>query len=374
MSDERPDQQRPDTQMELGVFGKQLGRRLGIAEIGALIFAVFWVLVCAIFLFSRGAGASDGAGLSFVVAIAVVLVPVAVVWLAVSAARSARIVADESAHLQIALNAMRRNVIDAQQAGGLGGTRPEELSRKLEDIAAKQRQTEDTLAVFASTRPHSDDGLPAPAFTHAAAPGRPMRDVSPDAAPDPEAPQAAEPGAGAPSTAEEQPSLALLTPSDTRPGSVAADDLIRAINFPENAEDEAGFDALRRALSDRSVATLIQASQDVLTLLSQDGIYMDDLRPDQARPEIWRHFAGGRRGRAVAALGGIRDRSSLALTAGRMRSDAIFRDAALHFLRQFDQVLTAVAPRLNDEQMARFGATRTARAFMLLGRVTGTFD
>ena len=46
--------------------------------------------------------------------------------------------------------------------------------------------------------------------------------------------------------------------------------------------------ALRMALKDRKVAKLVQASQDVLTLLSQEGIYMEDLRPDMARPEIWR--------------------------------------------------------------------------------------
>jgi len=112
----------------------------------------------------------------------------------------------------------------------------------------------------------------------------------------------------------------------------------------------------------------------VLTLLSQDGIYMDDLRPDLARPDVWRRFAEGERGRAVAGLGGVRDRSSLALTSGRMRQDPIFRDAAHHFLRRFDEVLTTVAPRLSDEEIAHFGSTRTARAFMLLGRVTHTFD
>jgi len=91
---------------------------------------------------------------------------------------------------------------------------------------------------------------------------------------------------------------------------VEGDDLIRALNFPETADDEEGFAALRRAMQDRNAAQLIQAAQDILTLLSQDGIYMDDLRPDRARPEIWRMFGQGSRGRAVAALGGIRDRSS----------------------------------------------------------------
>ncbi|MCB1328064.1 MAG: hypothetical protein KDK28_00725, partial [Maritimibacter sp.] len=156
--------------------------------------------------------------------------------------------------------------------------------------------------------------------------------------------------------------------------AVDVDDLIRAINFPENAEDEAGFEALRRTLVDRRIATLIQAAQDVLTLLSQDGIYMDDLNPAPAAPEVWRRFAGGERGTTVAALGGISDRSSLALSAGRMKSDPAFRDAALHFLRRFDEVLSGFEPRMADTQVTRFATTRTARAFMLLARVTGTFD
>ena len=90
-----------------------------------------------------------------------------------------------------------------------------------------------------------------------------------------------------------------------RPSGIAqplnASIFIRALNFPETENDTEGFNALRMALKDRSTRRLMQASQDVLTLLSQEGIYMDDLRPDMARPEIWRQFAQGARGRAVAS-------------------------------------------------------------------------
>ena len=112
----------------------------------------------------------------------------------------------------------------------------------------------------------------------------------------------------------------------------------------------------------------------MLTLLSQDGIYMDDLRPDMARPEIWRAFAKGTRGRAIAALGGVRDRSSLALTAGRMKQDPIFRDAAHHFLRLFDRGVARFEPNASDAELQDLANTRSSRAFMLLGRVAGTFD
>jgi hypothetical protein len=134
------------------------------------------------------------------------------------------------------------------------------------------------------------------------------------------------------------------------------------------------YEALRRALDDRAMAKLVRAAQDVLTLLAEDGIYMDDLKPDRARPELWRRFAGGERGKGISALGGVRDRSSLALTAGRMRQDTIFRDAAHHFLRQFDRTLQEFEKNCTDHELAELAETRTARAFMLLGRVTGIFD
>ena len=101
---------------------------------------------------------------------------------------------------------------------------------------------------------------------------------------------------------------------------------------------------------------------------------MDDLRPDRAKPDIWRRFAQGERGRTIAALGGVRDRSSLALTSGRMRQDTIFRDTAHHFLRQFDKTFQEFERNASDQEIAALAETRTARAFMLLGRVTGIFD
>lgn len=335
-------------QVDLGVFGRAGRRSLGVSEVTALVLSVLWLFACGVFFLVLGGGSPDAPGaLQFIMTLFAVALPVAVIWLAASAARSAKVMRDESTRLQAALNAMRQSFVEAQHAH-VFGPRPLDLTRKLEEIAEKQRQTEDTLAMFVSSRPQME---------HRLAPPLPIRTIGPEM----------EEESG-------QARLALGTPAEDLAPPIEPDDLIRAINFPENAEDEAGFAALRRALADRKIATMIQAAQDVLTLLSQDGIYMDDLRPDQARPEVWRQFAEGERGRAVAGLGGIRDRSSLALSAGRMRQDPIFRDAAHHFLRRFDEMLTSIAPRLTDEQLARFGTTRTARAFMLLGRVTHTFD
>jgi len=150
--------------------------------------------------------------------------------------------------------------------------------------------------------------------------------------------------------------------------------LIRALNFPETDSDAEGFAALRTALTDPPTARLIRAAQDVLTLLAGDGIYMDELPADRARSDIWRRLAQGERGASVAALGGVHDRMALARVAGRMRGDPVFRDAAHHFLRQFDRSFARFESEADDTEIAAFAETRTTRAFMLLARVAGLFD
>ncbi|WP_172329282.1 hypothetical protein [Mangrovicoccus sp. HB161399] len=169
-----------------------------------------------------------------------------------------------------------------------------------------------------------------------------------------------------------QGSLALDTAPTPPPLTVG--DFILALNFPQDPDDTDGFRALRLALKAPQAAPLIQAAQDVLTLLSQNGLYMDDLEPDHPKPELWRRFAAGERGGAIGALGGVRDAEALANCAAALREDPVFRDAVHHFLRHFDLMLVARAGALEDAALVRLAETRTARAFMLLGRCVGMFD
>ena len=131
---------------------------------------------------------------------------------------------------------------------------------------------------------------------------------------------------------------------------------------------------MRRALRDRTARRLVQASQDVLTLLSHEGIYTDDLRPTPVPPTLWRQFAGGERGKEVNALGAVHDKGAIEKTSERMREDTIFRDAVHHFLRRFDEMLISFEKHATDTDLLALAETRTARAFMLLGRAAGTFD
>lgn len=334
--------QKTQSPIDLGIYRRyEKSPRISSTEVIAIAVSLVWIVcVGAFFLITSRLDAPPLDSLRFVMTLLAIFLPVALIWVAATAAKSSRIMREESVRLQSAIDAMRQSYVQAQQSAN--GIKPS-VERKLEEIAAAQRKTESAIATFTSIRPE-------------------IHGVASD--------KTALPRATSP---EEQGKLALGTSAEDLVAPVNVPDFIRALNFPENAEDKEGFRALRRALQDRQTAQLVQASQDVLTMLSHDGIYMDDLRPDRARPEIWRKFAQGERGRAIAGLGGIRDRSCLALAAGRMRQDAVFRDAVHHFLRRFDKTFASFEPNASDQDIAMLSDTRTARAFMLLGRVTGTF-
>ena len=100
---------------------------------------------------------------------------------------------------------------------------------------------------------------------------------------------------------------------------------------------------------------------------------MDDLAPEPARVDLWRRFADGERGDQIGDVGGIRDDEAVDKVIARMRQDTIFRDAVHHFLRLFDHQFAEIAPVATDPHVAAWTETRSARAFMLLGRAAGIF-
>ena len=324
-----------------GLYERSQRPRLTGIEWSALFFSALWLGISGYFVLTLPPASQTGepGGLRFLITMLAIFLPVAMIWVAATAARASRVMREESHRLQAAIDAIRQAYV-AQSQGRQLASEPS-VARKLDEIAAAARKTETTLATFATSRERP-------------APQRAKSDET---------------------TAEgdDQVPLPFGTTAEDFALPLGRADFIRALNFPETTEDEEGFAAFRKALADREAKQLVQASQDVLTLLSQDGIYMDDLRPDLARPEVWRRFAAGERGRTVSALGGIRDRSCLALTSGRMKQDPIFRDTAHHFLRRFDKVFVAFCEDASDAEINELANTRTARAFMLVGRVAGIF-
>ena len=94
------------------------------------------------------------------------------------------------------------------------------------------------------------------------------------------------------------------------------------------------------------LAQMLQAAEDVLNLLSQEGVFVDELPMAPVDAAAWRRFMAGRRGAGGrAASAGSATTRALEAARGLMRSDSIFRDSALFFQRRFDGVLWRVLPR-----------------------------
>ncbi len=359
-------------------YGAGEGRLIGRAELLGTAVSVVWLGI-AIAVLAGGEGTPGQ-----ILAIVGALLPVGLIWVVLAMLRVTRSLRAEAGRVHAALDELRAGAGSGEvplpmDQPPMADISTADIEERLEALLVAQARIEAALARMLAQDVKAERAAPYPAEPtppglaeraqpwvaqgEEAADGRPA--LSDAAAPD-QAP------------AEAQPVLALGTPDGASSGiraPVTVDDFLRALNFPDTVDDRAGFDALRAGLADPRAARVIRAAQDVLTLLSEDGIYMDDLMPPPRLPEaeLWRRFARGERGRSVAGLGGVEDPASLERTAARMREDAVFRDVAHHFLRHFDRMIEALEPNVTDAELAQLAETRSARAFMLLGRVSGSF-
>lgn len=235
------------------------------------------------------------------------------------------------------------------------GARGPDLGPQVDRVLAGQARVEVMLQRLAARQaePAKVEPAPEPAKVEPA-----PRPAAPEAASEPAAPPAPE--------AEPAP------PPDAAGPDWAT--LVRALDFPRDAEDAQGFEALRAVLRHPGLAQMLQAAEDVLNLLSQEAVYVDELPMDPVDPAAWRRFVAGTRGAEVAAVGGIHDQRALELTRGLMQSDTIFRDTALFFQRRFDAVLGEFAADADDTGLTELAGTRSGRAFMLLVRLSGSLD
>ena len=327
--------QHPNSDRSGADDGSARGASLAIAA------SVAWIVVASFLFWLTWPDPAPAQGFAtawFVVVALAVVLPAALIWVAVASARAVHDLRHELFQTQASIGRLTDMLVTQSTVRDLPAAQPP-LPKAPPPQPAPAPQ-EETVSRFASRREVS-------------------RLIVPRAAPQMPA---------------DQPALALDTPPADISPPIARPDLIKALHFPDDENDTEGFASLRRALRDRDARKLVQASLDVLTLLSQDGIYMDDLRPDAVPADLWRRFAQGERGKSVERLGGINDQNYLSVISRRMREDPIFRDALHHFLRCYDQFLVTFEANATDTDLLALAETRTSRAFMLLARTTGTFD
>lgn len=304
---------------------------LGLENMVAILATVIWIVLCAVLFWSAEplADVLQVPLLQVAVAVSVAL-PAAMIWVIAFTMKNARISRGQIERLLHAVRSMRE--AQASQAGRDAAADPG-IQRKISELADGQERLEATLAEMLDA-----EGI-------------------------------ADPEAGKPTILRRQEPLEQ---EESKPLTVA--ELIQAMNFPDTAEDMKGMAAYRRGLKDQTIGGLIRASEDILTLFSREAMYMDDLTASRTRPETWRKYANGGRGQEIAELGGDLDRECLSLVEEQMNQDSVFRDAAEHFLRKFDKTFSELSDHLSNQEISALADTRTARAFRLLGKVTGLFE
>lgn len=362
-----------------GRFGGRLAGLPGIQRL-ALAASVVWavvVLAYAIGFWSVAAG-GQGRGTLFLDALFLLVtltVPVVLVWLAAwLAAELARqreltaALAGVAGPLLESLAATRAEL--ERHAPGEGASSPDAIRRAVETaVSGLVRPSDlagplDRLAAGQSRIQLVVDRIAAPQ------PKR-SRDKAPPPEPEPEADAEL---ALAPPEVVPPAETAAETPAETVASRPDWATVVRALDFPRDADDREGFRALEAALSHHGLAQVLQSAEDVLNLLSQEGVFVDDLAMRPVDVAAWRRFVAGVRGPEIAGVGGIDDARALEVARELMRGDSIFRDSALFFQRRFDRVLAEYGREASDARIEELAATRSGRAFMLLLRLSGSLD
>lgn len=303
----------------------------------ATIFSVLWVIGLAAYgagyfgLFGGGVEPQGPVSLEIMIFTFAAILPIALVWIGVLMLRRVAEVQHDARDLAAMLKRFQAGPTGNPAARVTPATRGgAETNAKLAALSTQMQQVEKALVAILATKV----------------------ELSPEG-----------------DKPEENPPNEALETKD----HLNWDELLHALNFPTDEKDKDGFRALRIAMGHPATSQCLRAAEDIMNLLSQDGIYTDDLSPEIAPAALWRSFAKGTRGEEVAAVGGIHDAAAIAKVRSRMRSDPIFRDAALHFQRQFDITLREFCANGSDPQIEKLADTRTGRTFMLLGRVSGMF-
>ncbi len=320
-----------------------------------------WVVVVVAYAvgFARVAGVQPGSmtfldGLFLLVALVLPLILVwLAVWLAEALERQREIIsalAEVTAPMIGSLRATRQaleaqgpaspEAIGEAVRAAVSGSRGADLAGPLGQVLAGQARIEAALQRLSAVPPKPK---PEPEAT-------PAKVVAPAA-------ESASPG-----------------PGEAEGAPPAWSELVRALDFPRDADDKEGFRALRSVLRHQGLAQMLQAAEDVLNLLSQEGVFVDELPMQPVDTAAWRRFMAGTRGAEVAAVGGIEDSGALETVRRLMKADTIFRDTALFFQRRFDAVLAEFAQGASDAELIDLAGTRSGRVFMLLVKLSGSLD
>src|SRR6056297_2293049 len=115
----------PTPPVDLGIYNRaNAAQGFDPSDKIAMAVSALWLLGSAVFFLAVGFGADDGLGsLRFLIIVLAVVLPVALIWIASLAVKSARVMREESERLQASMDAMRQLYVkQAQMASTAMGT------------------------------------------------------------------------------------------------------------------------------------------------------------------------------------------------------------------------------------------------------------
>lgn len=151
--------------------------------------------------------------------------------------------------------------------------------------------------------------------------------------------------------------------------------LLSTLDLPEARSDTAR--ALQSAaLNDRGISETLALAGEVQESLAEEGLFLQDLAPIHASAASWRSYADGKRTKKLThEMAGIKDDVALTLAQTRLRSEPAFRDLALRFVASYQRLIARGAGEEGaGARLLELAETKSGRAFLLLGQLTGAFE
>ena len=113
---------RPEGQnTPLGIYDRPRDQGVSGFEVVAIVLTVLWLLGALVFFVVLPEESRPGFdGLRFLVTLLTIFLPVAMIWVAATAAKSQRVIREESARLQAAIDSIRQTQVAQAQRSAAG--------------------------------------------------------------------------------------------------------------------------------------------------------------------------------------------------------------------------------------------------------------
>lgn len=296
--------------------------RNAIVSVLALILCVAWTGF-AVFILFVPAGARAIPEPELIINAVVVAGPVIMIWLVAALYRLSRNTKEDIWALHAEIGALRAAPDSGSFADGYAGTAGPDI--------------------------HSD----------------PWEKDEPELSHDP-MPEAPDAGAVAAEAAPADPD-----PAPQAEAALSLATVIRALSFANDDDDTEGFEAVDWAMDDERIAGILDASQRVLHRLAEIDIFMDNLTPDIATPEVWRLHAANAGDSEISTLGGIAETHMFEQVSRLLEQDPEFREQASLMMHRINEQMLHIIGTADDDQILQFAHSRTMLAFILLGNIAG---